>query len=185
MKYLCTLTPLLLLLLTISALSVAKESVSIIKIQNVMGRCLTAAGVNANRTNVEIFDCNKPNSQEWFLYSGGEIRSGYGRCLDVAGGVNANRTNVQIFDCNGSKSQKWLVNSAGQIRNVLGRCLDVAGGVNADGTNVQLFDCNNTKSQEWRLRRDHRGKKPNRSAPKAPRECCPPGSGFDPDKCDC
>ena len=33
---------------------------------NVMGRCLdVAGGVNANRTNIQLFDCNGTNSQKW------------------------------------------------------------------------------------------------------------------------
>ena len=72
-----------------------------------MGRCLdVAGGVSANRTNVQILDCNDTESQKW-IRDGKTIRNAMGRCLDVAGGVNANRTNVQIFDCNGTKSQQW------------------------------------------------------------------------------
>jgi hypothetical protein len=120
------------------------------KWRNVMGRCLdVAGGVNANRTNVQLFDCNGSKSQQWTSAVGGWLKNTMGRCLDVAGGVNANRTNVQLFDCNGSKSQKWTFTSSGEIRNVMGRCLEVAGGVNANRTNVQLFDCNGTKSQQW------------------------------------
>jgi hypothetical protein len=34
--------------------------------RNVMGRCLdVAGGVNANRTNVQIFDCNRTKSPQW------------------------------------------------------------------------------------------------------------------------
>jgi hypothetical protein len=120
-------------------------------VRNVMGRCLdVAGGVNANRTNVQIFECNGTKSQRWTFTSRKEIRNDMGRCLEVAGGVNANRTNVQIFECNGTKSQKWTFNSRKEIRNDMGRSLEVAGGVNANRTNAQIFECNGTKSQKWR-----------------------------------
>lgn len=118
-------------------------------IRNVMGRCLdVAGGINANRTSVQIFDCNGSASQQW-LFRNRAIVNVMGRCLDVAGGVNANRTHVQIFDCNGTASQRWAFTDSGEIRNAMGRCLEVAGGVNANRTNVQIFQCNGTRSQKW------------------------------------
>jgi hypothetical protein len=127
-------------------------------IANKKGRCLDiSGGRNANRTNVQLFDCNGTKSQRW-SYAGKEIRNVMGRCLEVAGGVFANRTNIQIFDCNGSKSQKWRFNLAGEIRNDKeGRCLEITGGVNANRTNIQLFDCNATTSQKWqKINRSYR-----------------------------
>jgi len=119
-------------------------------IANKKGRCLDiAGGRNANRSNVQLFDCNGTRAQRC-SYNGNEIRNVMGRCLEVAGGVFANRTTIQLFDCNGSKSQKWRFNLAGEIRNDKeGRCLEIAGGVNTNGTNIQLFDCNATTSQKW------------------------------------
>lgn len=118
-------------------------------VRNVMGRCLdVAGGINANRTNVQIFECNGSASQQW-LARDRAILNVMGRCLDVAGGISANRTNVQIFDCNGTASQRWVFTDSGEIRNAMGRCLEVAGGVNANRTNVQIFQCNGTRSQKW------------------------------------
>ncbi len=98
---------LLLLLLALACVLTLGTHASAREIRNVMGRCLdVAGGVNANRTNVQIFECNGSKSQQW-SFRDEEIRNVMGRCLDVAGGVNANRTNVQIFECNGSKSQQW------------------------------------------------------------------------------
>ncbi len=122
------------------------------EIRNIRGRCLdVAGGVNANGTNVQIFDCNGSRSQQWqYKRSTGEIRSNTGgRCLDVAGGVNANGTNVQIFTCNRTKSQRWILARRKQIRNTMGRCLNVLGGVNANGWNVQIRDCSTKKGQQW------------------------------------
>lgn len=118
---------------------------------NVMGLCLdVAGGINSNRTNIQIFECNNTKSQQWVFNSRNEIRNVMGRCLEVAGGVNKNRTNVQLFDCNDTKSQKWFYNSRKEIRNAMGRCLEIAGGVNSNRTNIQIYDCNNTASQKWR-----------------------------------
>ncbi len=123
------------------------------EVRNLLGRCLdVAGGVNANGTNVQIFDCNGSKSQQWtYRRNSKTLHSKMAwRCLDVASSVNVNRTNVQINDCNGSKSQQWIRNSRQEFRNAMGRCLEVAGGVNANRTNVQIFDCNRTKSQQWR-----------------------------------
>ncbi|MHA1547031.1 MAG: RICIN domain-containing protein [Alphaproteobacteria bacterium] len=122
------------------------------KIRNVLGRCLeVAGGVNANRTNVQLFDCNGSKSQQWnYVTSNKTIRDNIGgRCLDVARGVNANRTNVRMYDCNGTKSKHCTFTNRKEFRKAMGRCLEIAGGVNANRTNVQIFDCNRTKSQQW------------------------------------
>jgi len=122
------------------------------KIRNVLGRCLeVAGGVNANRTNVQLFDCNGSKSQKWnYVSSNKSIRDNIGgRCLDVARGINANRTNVRMYTCNGTNSQQWTFTKRKEIRNAMGRCLEIAGGVNANRTNVQIFDCNRSKSQQW------------------------------------
>lgn len=123
------------------------------EIRHILGRCLdVAGGVNENRNDVQIFDCNRSRSQQWTLTNRREVRNVMGRCLDVAGGVNANRVSVQIFDCNGTRSQQWAFTHGGALRNVMGRCLDVEGGLNANRINVQIFDCNGSKGQQWQQR---------------------------------
>ena len=123
------------------------------EIRNVMGRCLdVAGGINANRNQVQISDCDGTKSQQWAL-TNLQLRNVMGRCLDVADGVNANRANVQIFDCDGRKSQQWALFRSGRhlgFRNALGGCLDVAGGVNANSTRVQMYACNASPAQQWR-----------------------------------
>jgi Ricin-type beta-trefoil lectin domain len=130
----------------------AGPSASYREIRNVMGRCLdVTGGINANRTKVQIFDCNGTKSQQW-VFRDLRLQNAMGRCLDVAGGINANRNDVQIFDCNNTKAQQWVFVKSGPylgIRNAMGRCLDVAGGINANRTGVQIFDCNGTKAQQW------------------------------------
>lgn len=117
---------------------------------NTMGRCLDVAGrVNANGTNVQIFDCNGTDAQDWAFLPNGSIRNIMGRCLDIAGAVNANGANVQIWDCNNTAAQIWTYSADGVIRNTLGRCLDVAGASNANHANVQIWDCNGTIAQRW------------------------------------
>jgi hypothetical protein len=123
-----------------------------VPIINIMGRCLDVAGaVNANGTNVQIYDCNGTVAQVWTFSPGGQIRNAMGRCLDVSGAVNANSSNVQIYDCNGTVAQIWNVTPGGAIRNTMGRCLDVSGAINANGTNVQIYDCNGTVAQIWSM----------------------------------
>ena len=81
-----------------------------VAIVNTMGRCLDVAGaVNAQGTNVQIWDCNGTVAQVWTFFPGGRIQNVMGRCLDVAGAVNAQGTNVQIWDCNGTVAQIWNI----------------------------------------------------------------------------
>ncbi|MGD9738638.1 MAG: ricin-type beta-trefoil lectin domain protein [Bauldia sp.] len=119
-------------------------------IVHTMGRCLDVSGrVNANGTNVQIYDCNGTGAQDWAFLPNGAIQNIMGRCLDVTGAVNANGTNVQVWDCNNTAAQIWTYSSDGVVRNALGRCLDVAGAINANFTNVQIWDCNGTAAQRW------------------------------------
>ena len=55
-----------LILLTTPPLLIAEDLEKTNEIRNVLGRCLdVSGGVNANRTNVQIFDCNGTRSQQW------------------------------------------------------------------------------------------------------------------------
>src|SRR5687767_915559 len=66
-----------------------------VRIVNTMGRCLDVAGaINANGTNVQIWDCNGSVAQIWTLSPGGQIRNTMGRCLDVSGAINVQGGNV-------------------------------------------------------------------------------------------
>ncbi len=121
------------------------------EIKQIAGRCLdVAGGINKNKTNVQLYTCNKTKSQKWGWTKNGEIKSIMGLCLDVSGGKNINGTNIQLYKCNGSKSQKWRKKSGDRIENIMGRCLDLAGGINANKTNIQLYYCNNTDAQKWK-----------------------------------
>jgi len=115
-------------------------------------RCLdVAGGINKNKINVQLYDCNSSSAQKWKLTKQKEVRNINGKCLDVSGGVNKNATNVQIYTCNGSRSQKWIFTKMGELKNVMGRCLDISGGKNLNRLNVQIYACNGTVAQKWKL----------------------------------
>lgn len=70
--------------------------------------CLDVSGaINKNRTNIQMYQCNRTIAQRWKITGRGEIRNEMGRCLEIAGGVNKIGTNIQLYDCNSTKSQFW------------------------------------------------------------------------------
>jgi hypothetical protein len=122
-------------------------------------RCLDAdVGTDThNGTNVQIWNCNGWDNQNWYWQDDFTIHSGHdGRCLDedINGGTH-NGSNVQIWDCNGQNNQGWELWSDGTIRSRHdGRCLDEdVGGPDPtwNGTNVQVWDCNGANQQAWTL----------------------------------
>ena len=94
------------------------------------GRCLDVVGQgHANKTRVDISDCNGLSNQAWTLTAAGELKV-YDSvtCLDVAGRSTAAGAIVQIYTCNGGTNQKWRFNANGTITaQNTGLCLDVIG----------------------------------------------------------
>jgi hypothetical protein len=76
-----------------------------------LGRCLDINGNGtANRTQVELWDCNGVGGQKWVQQAGGSLLNPQsGRCLDSPGGVTANGTRLQIYDCSGTPAQKFVL----------------------------------------------------------------------------
>lgn len=79
----------------------------------VSGRCLdvAAAGV-ADGSNVQIWDCNLGDAQDWYFTPLGNNQyivsvKASGQCLDVAGAGVANGTDVQQYPCDGNPAQIW------------------------------------------------------------------------------
>jgi hypothetical protein len=73
-------------------------------------RCLdVSGGQSANRTPLQIFDCNGTKSQIFDFTRKFEIRSQIknNKCVEVPGGNFAGSDPLQIFDCNGTASQLW------------------------------------------------------------------------------
>jgi hypothetical protein len=119
------------------------------------GRCLEAAGnSSANGTNIQIYDCNGGENQQWYLTSAGELRAfGRAKCLDVLNGRTTAGSSVGIWDCSGGANQKWTVNSDGTVVGVQsGLCLDVSGNQSTNGAKVQIWTCNGGANQKWTRR---------------------------------
>jgi len=69
-----------------------------------VGKCLDIHNKHDNSSNVQMWDCNGGDLQEWSYHADtGEIKSG-GYCLDVDEGDG---TNVQIYGCAGGSNQRW------------------------------------------------------------------------------
>ncbi|MGI5159081.1 lectin [Microbispora sp. CA-102843] len=115
------------------------------------GRCLDVTGVSqTNGAQVQIWDCNGQNNQQWTSTSAGELRVYGGKCLDVNGAGTADGTAVIIWDCNGQNNQKWRLNSDGSITAVgANKCLDVYNNGTANGSKVIIWTCNGQNNQKW------------------------------------
>ena len=116
------------------------------------GKCLDVPNnIQAEGTQVDIWDCNGGANQEWTSTSSGQLTvySG-GDCLDAYGDGTAQGTRVDIWPCNGGANQQWSVNSNGTITGVQsGLCLDVTGASTTHGALGELWACNGGGNQQW------------------------------------
>ncbi|WP_406315996.1 lectin [Streptosporangium sp. NBC_01639] len=115
------------------------------------GRCLDVSGVSqANGAQVQLWDCNGQNNQQWTSTGAGELRVYGTKCLDVSNQGTADGAPVQIWDCNGQNNQKWRFNSDGTITAVgANKCLDVPNSATANGTKLAIWSCNGGNNQRW------------------------------------
>ncbi|WP_329430036.1 lectin [Streptosporangium sp. NBC_01495] len=115
------------------------------------GRCLDVSGVSqANGAQVQIWDCNGQNNQQWTSTGASELRVYGNKCLDVSNQATTDGAQVQIWDCNGQNNQKWRFNSDGTIT-ALGanKCLDVPNSATANGVKLAIWSCNGGANQRW------------------------------------
>ena len=113
-------------------------------------RCLDVhGGGHDNGDNVQIYECNGGDNQNWTYDSGSqEIMGTAGKCLDIQGGSDG--TNVQVYECHGEDNQKWIYNAQGTIESVANaKCLDVSDVSPHDGSNVELYGCDNADIDRW------------------------------------
>jgi glucose/arabinose dehydrogenase len=116
------------------------------------GRCLDVVGQGqADKTGVNIYDCNGQDNQAWTLTAAGELRVySTPKCLDVAGNDTTAPATAQIYTCNGGANQRWRLDPDGTIVGVQsGLCLDVTGAAIANSTLVGLWTCNGQSNQKW------------------------------------
>jgi hypothetical protein len=110
----------------------------------ILGKCVDVPGFNGtNGTQVQIYDCNGGENQQWDLWGDGTVRAEFNRnkCLDLPGWQTADGTPIQIYDCNGGSNQQWTLQSDGTLRGFGGKCLDDPGGSTTAGTFFQYWDC--------------------------------------------
>ncbi|MBO9205274.1 MULTISPECIES: RICIN domain-containing protein [Niastella] len=122
-----------------------------------------AGAVNADGTNVQIYQANGNSAQQWQVksVSGGYFelipQCGTTRRMDVVGGdtSNSNGTNVQIWTADILRKQRWrIIDKSGlhfelAPEHAYGMRLDVAGAGTGNGTNVQLYQSNENYAQQW------------------------------------
>ncbi|MEE1825717.1 ricin-type beta-trefoil lectin domain protein [Streptomyces sp. BE20] len=122
------------------------------QISGYAGKCVDVKGASsADRTPVQIYDCNGTNAQQWKIAVDGTVRA-LNKCLDVTGAATANGTKVQLFTCNGTGAQQWQVRADGSILNPQsGRCLDNLGFVATSGNQLGIWDCNGADNQIWHV----------------------------------
>lgn len=133
-----------------------------LKPRHAPGSRLDVAGaVNADGTNIQIYQANGNNAQKWQVKP---VGGGYfelipqcctARRLDVAGGGTTNETNVQLWISNNQYPQQWrIIDKTGvhfelSPKHASGMRLDVAGAGTANGTNVQIYQSNENYAQQW------------------------------------
>ncbi|TKA02066.1 hypothetical protein FCI23_39165 [Actinacidiphila oryziradicis] len=115
-------------------------------------RCIDVTnGSTTPGTQLQIWDCNGYNWQQWSFPSDGTVRS-MGMCLAVAGGSTANGAAIQLAKCNGSSAQKFTLNSSYDLVNAnANKCVDVKDQQTANGTPLQLWSCEGASNQKWHL----------------------------------
>jgi hypothetical protein len=114
------------------------------------GKCLDVPAFNtANKTHIEIYDCNGGNNQRWTLKDDGTIHSALDdrKCLDLPAFNTANKTGLELYDCNGGKNQIWSYEDDDTIRGLGGKCLDLPAFNTTNKTQIELYDCNGGNNQ--------------------------------------
>ena len=120
-----------------------------------------------NGRNIQLWDDNGTNAQQWVLVPVEVVEDGLysilsaadnNKAVDISGGVyNAkNGTNVQIYKDNKTVAQRWYIerDESGYytIKNKQsGKVLDVVGASTKNGANVRIYGGNKTCAQKWRI----------------------------------
>lgn len=122
------------------------------RITGLDGACVDVAGANtANRTAVQLYECNGTQAQHWTMASDGSVRA-LGKCLDVADGSTANGALVQLYDCNGTGAQRWVYSEGRDLVNPqANKCLDAKDVSSANRTRLQIWECTGGANQKWTI----------------------------------
>ncbi|MBC7518747.1 MAG: PQQ-dependent sugar dehydrogenase [Microbacteriaceae bacterium] len=135
--------------------AVTAAAASATSIQGVAsGRCLDVVGAStAERTALNLYDCDSRANQQFTLTAAGELRVYSGtRCLDVAAHGTVPGSRVQIFGCNGGANQRWTLAADRTLRSVeSGLCLDVLYAATANSSPVSIWTCSGQGNQQWTM----------------------------------
>jgi streptogrisin C len=104
----------------------------------------------AHGLQLQIWDCNGTNAQNWTFPGDGTIRA-FGYCMDVAWGSTANGAAIQLATCSGNPAQQFVLTGAGDLVNPqANKCVDVSGWNSASGTKLIQWECHGGANQKWR-----------------------------------
>jgi hypothetical protein len=114
-------------------------------------RCVDVpAVVQANGTQVQLWDCNGGANQQWTYTSSKQLQVYGSKCLDAEAWGTSPGTHAIIWDCNSGTNQQWNLNADGSVTGVQsGLCLDASGGETANATKIILWTCNGGSNQKW------------------------------------
>ncbi len=123
-----------------------------------------SGGVDANGTNVQLWEANGEWPQDWIFKYNAQMdyytitNVGDGRrLLDVSGANTAIGTNIQIWQNTNACAQKWhIIETDDGYYNFLSDCrqdraLDLADGITESGNNIRLWEVNGADAQKWSI----------------------------------
>lgn len=123
------------------------------RIIGIGGKCLDVAGGNsADRTPIQLWDCNDTSAQEWSRTPFDMIIGLADKCLDTPSSENLTRT--WLFGCHGESNQNWSFQDS-EIRGLDNKCLDAPIEDPSSLTRTQLWECNGGDGQKWTLTKNH------------------------------
>ena len=140
-----------------------KDGIYTIKSGYDYSKVIDLAGGNVfNTSNVQIYDNNGTNAQQWYIKSVGNgyytisIITNDNMVLDVAGGRKNNGSNVHLYSYNSTDAQLWSIEDVGDgYVNFISKCnglaLDIGGGRVVNGSNIQVYEKNGTAVQKFKL----------------------------------
>ena len=114
------------------------------------GMCLANEGNSMSAgTVVNLRNCDEPGTQNWIVWSNGEVTSN-GLCLTAPG--TDNNTKLVLAIC-GQAGQLWSYDSTSHelTEKDSGRCLDDPDGTTIDQTQQEIYDCWGGINQQWTL----------------------------------
>ncbi|NUT33928.1 MAG: hypothetical protein HOV79_12730 [Hamadaea sp.] len=113
-------------------------------------KCIDVPGSNfADGQQLQLWDCNGTNAQNWTFPGDGTIRTVTNLCMDVAWGSTANGAAIQIAHCSGNPAQQFVFSAANDLVNPqANKCVDVSGW-GGTGAPLILWECHGGGNQKW------------------------------------